>query len=62
MGKNAVRTPQGKRKGRAGLLLVVFYDLRRAHLCLVWVTPKLSQGPTLTQQIPALVEFDLYLP
>ena len=24
--------------GRAGLLLVVFDDLRRAHLCLVWVT------------------------
>src|SRR6266446_5567943 len=45
----------------AGLLLVVFDDLRRAHLCLVWVTPKLSQGSTLTQQIPALVEFDVYL-
>jgi len=47
--------------GPAGLLLVVFNDLRRAHLCLIWATPKLSQGPALTQQVPTLVQFHLYL-
>ncbi len=44
-----------------GLLLVVFNDLWRAHLCLIWVAPKLSQSSALAQQIPTLVQFDLYL-
>jgi len=44
-----------------GLLFVVFDVPRRAHLCLVWVAPKLSRGSTLAQQIPTLVQFDLYL-
>src|SRR5216683_8119584 len=40
-----------------GLLLVVFNDLWRAHLGLIWVAAKLSQSPALTQQIPTLVQF-----
>jgi hypothetical protein len=43
------------------LLFVIFDDLRRTPLGLVWITPKLSQGSTLAQQIPTLVQFDLYL-
>jgi hypothetical protein len=41
-----------------GLLLVRFDDLRTANLCLVAVTPKLSQGSTLAQQVPTPVEFN----
>jgi hypothetical protein len=43
------------------LLLVVFNNLRRPHLCFIGVSPKLSQGSPLAQQIPALVQLDLYL-
>ena len=32
----------------------------RTHRCLPWVSTRLTQCPTLPQQVPALVEFDLH--
>src|SRR5262249_25650475 len=44
------------------LLLVIFDRACRAYLCLVLVFSKFPQGAALSQQVPALIQFDLYFP
>src|SRR5579884_1111078 len=41
------------------LLLVVFHDVRIAHLRLVWIEAKFTAGATLAQEVPALIQLKL---
>ena len=41
------------------LLLIILNDLRRANFRLVRVIPDIAQGTSLTQEVPALIQFDL---
>jgi hypothetical protein len=41
------------------LLLIILDDLRRANFRLVRVIPDVAQGTSLTQEVPALIQFDL---
>src|SRR5256885_13969498 len=41
--------------------LVVLDDLRRAHFGFVRIAAKFAQTPSLAQQVPAAVEFDIDL-
>lgn len=43
------------------LLLVVFDDLRRAHLRVVRVESNVAKSTPLSQKVPALIQFDLDL-
>ena len=43
------------------LLLVVFDDLRRAHLRVVRVESNVAKSAPLSQKVPALIQFDLDL-
>jgi hypothetical protein len=43
------------------LLLIILDDLRRANLCVVRVKPDIAKSTSLTQEVPALVQFDLDL-
>lgn len=41
------------------LLLIILNDLRRTNFRLVRVIPDIAQGTSLTQEVPALIQFDL---
>ena len=43
------------------LLLIILDDLRRANLRVVRVEPDIPKGTSLTQEVPALIQFDLDL-
>jgi hypothetical protein len=46
---------------RLNLLPIILDNLRRATFCVVRVKADLTKGPSLAQEIPALIEFDLDL-
>jgi len=41
------------------LLFVFLHDLGRAQVRFVWIVPRLSEGSTLAQKIPALIQLDI---
>jgi hypothetical protein len=43
------------------LLLIILDNLWRANFCVVRVKPDLTEGTTLAQEVPTLIEFDLDL-
>ena len=43
------------------LLLIILDDLRRANFRFVRIKPDVAKGTSLTQKVPALIQFDLDL-
>ena len=43
------------------LLFIILDDIRRAHFRFVRVKPDVAKGPSLAQEIPALIQFNLHL-
>ncbi len=41
------------------LLFVILDNLRRAHFCLIRISPKFPQSLALAQKVPALVQLNL---
>ena len=48
-------------RGHDSLLLRIFDDVRRANFRFVRIVPHIAKSTPLTQEVPALIQFDLNL-
>ena len=57
----ARRTRDRRLADNESLLLIIFDDVRRANFRFVRIIPHIAKSTPLTQEVPALIQFDLDL-
>jgi hypothetical protein len=60
-GEATARTSYRPLADYESLLLIILDDIRRANFRVVRIKPDVAKGPSLAQEVPTLIQFDLDL-